>query len=130
MKNPITLAQEFASSMNTPVFIVDPEGNLLFYNEGAEKVLGRRFDQTGMMPASTWTRIFYPTDESGRPLLPEGLPLVTALSEHRPEFRTFWIQGIDNVRRLIGVAAVPITAADQRVVGAMALFWEVEKGEG
>ena len=30
-----------------PIFLVDTEGNLLYYNEPAEAILGRRFSETG-----------------------------------------------------------------------------------
>ena len=46
----LILARQFADSMIMAVFIVDPEGNLLFYNEAAEDILGIRFSETGSMP--------------------------------------------------------------------------------
>lgn len=115
--------------MTTPVFVVDPEGTLLFYNEPAGKVLGRTFDDTGSMPASTWSRLFLPTDESGVPLLPEELPLIIALQENRPAYGRIWVRGIDNVQRAIAISALPITGAKKEVLGAVAFFWEVEKAE-
>jgi PAS domain-containing protein len=121
-------AQKFGETLTTPVFVVDPEGTLLFYNEPAGVVLGRKFDETGSMPASTWSRLFLPTDESGVPLLPEQLPLIIALQEHRPAYGRIWVRGIDNVQRAIAISAFPITNEKQDVVGAVAFFWEVEKG--
>ena len=35
----LILARQFADSMSVAVFIVDPAGNLLFYNEAAESIL-------------------------------------------------------------------------------------------
>jgi len=127
--SPLMHAQKFGETMTTPVFIVDPEGTLLFYNEPAGKVLGRKFDETGSMPASTWTRLFLPTDESGVPLLPETLPLMIALEENRPAYGKLWVRGIDNVQRAIAVSAFPITDEKPEVLGAVAFFWEVEKGK-
>lgn len=121
----ITLARQLASHVATPMFIVDPEGSLLFYNEPAERVLGRRFEKTGEMPASVWSRIFIPTDGHGAPLLPETLPLVITLTEHRPVHSRFWIVGMDNVRRHIEVVAFPLTGQAEQHVGAIAIFWEV-----
>ena len=123
--SPLMHAQKFGETLTTPVFVVDPEGTLLYYNEPAGKVLGRKFDETGSMPASTWSRLFLPTDESGVPLLPEQLPLVIALQEHQPAYGRIWVRGIDNVQRAIAISAFPITDEKREVVGAVAFFWEV-----
>ena len=47
----LILMRQLASYLAVPIFLVDPEGNLLYYNEPAERLLGRRYDETGEMPA-------------------------------------------------------------------------------
>jgi len=118
-------AQRFAEGLTTPVFIVDTDGNVLYYNEAAGILLGRNFADTGPISASSWTRLFTPTDESENPLLPESLPLMIALNELRPNYGTMWIRGYDDVRRHIGVAAFPIMETNGGSVGAMAIYWEI-----
>ena len=44
----LILARQFADSLTMAVFLVDPEGNLLFYNEAAEDILGIRFSITSI----------------------------------------------------------------------------------
>ena len=122
----LILARQLASHLAMPIFIVDPPGNLIYYNEPAELILGRRFEETGEMPVKEWSTIFKPTDENGEPLPPEGLPLVIALRDHRPAHRDMWIMGLDGVRRLIEVTAFPLDGQAERYLGAMALFWEAE----
>ncbi len=51
----IILHRQLAECQAIPVFIVDPAGNLLFYNEAAEELLGRRFEDTGEMPVELLT---------------------------------------------------------------------------
>ena len=46
----VILSRQLADSLSTAVFIVDPEGNLIFYNEPAEDLLGLRYEETGTMP--------------------------------------------------------------------------------
>jgi PAS domain-containing protein len=123
----IILARQFANLLATPVFIVDPAGSLLFYNEPAERVLGIRFEETGEMAASEWARIFVPTDENGTPLSSETLPLVIALNTHQPAHRRFWIKGLDNVKRYIEVLAFPIVGQSEHLAGAISFFWEVNQ---
>ena len=125
--SPLIHAQKFGATLTTPVFVVDRDGTLLYYNQAAEHVLGRKFDETGSMPASTWSRLFLPTDEAGMPLMPEALPLMVALNENHPACGTLWIRGIDNVQRCISVAAFPITDERPKLIGAVAFFWEDSK---
>lgn len=120
----IILARHLASYLATPVFIIDPAGNLLYYNEPAEAVLGRRFEETGEMTVSQWGTIFSPMDHAGNPLPPGSLPLVIALAEQHPTQGSFWIRGLDNVMRFIEVTAFPLTGQAGRQLGAMAVFSE------
>jgi PAS domain-containing protein len=54
----IILNRQLADCLSMPVFITDTTGNLIFYNEPAEKVLGARFEDTGEMKAETWSTVF------------------------------------------------------------------------
>ena len=62
----IILTRQLATHLSVPAFLVDPEGTLLFYNEPAEAILGRRFDDTGEMPAEEWSSAFFPIDDPGQ----------------------------------------------------------------
>lgn len=119
----VILARQFASCLTMPIFLVDPAGTLLFFNEPAEAILGRRFEETGEMPVQEWATIFTPLDESGEPLAPEALPLIVTLNERRPAHHTFWIVGLDEVKRQIDVTSFPIIGVGDRFLGAVAIFW-------
>ena len=121
----IILARQLAGYLSTPFFLVDPEGNLLFYNEPAEAVLGLRFQETGAMPAARWAAIFTPLEEAGRPLPPAELPLIATLGTRRPGYKRFRIQGLDGQLRSIEVVSVPLVGLRGDLLGAAALFWEV-----
>ena len=64
----IILTRQLAGYLSVPLFLVDPKGDLLFYNEPAEALLGRQFDETGAMPAEEWSTVFTPVDDEGRPI--------------------------------------------------------------
>lgn len=123
----VILARHFAECLAIPVFIVDPDGNLLFYNEPAELILGQRFEETGAMPAEEWGSVFTPMDDDGNALPLDKLPLMTALSHKKPAHRFMLIQGLNGVPRRIGVTAFPIIGQAARFLGAIALFWEESK---
>jgi PAS domain-containing protein len=120
----LILMRQLASYLATPVFLVDPGGTLLYYNEPAEDILGEHFDEAGPMPVDRWATIFTPVDDEGRELEPDALPLVRALTEGRPAHGRFWIEGLDRVRRHIEVTAFPLLGVAGRFVGAVAIFWE------
>ena len=121
----IILARQLAESLNVPLFLVDPDGTLLFYNEPAEAILGRRFDETGAMTAEAWSSAFTQTGEDGRPMPGDELPLMIALTKRRPAYRRFHIRGLDGIDRHIEAAAIPITDLQGGFLGAAALFWEL-----
>lgn len=122
----VILTRQLAGYLTMPVFIIDPDGNLLYYNEPAQMVLGQRFEDTGEMSAAEWGSIFTPMDEEGRPLLLEELPIIIALREHRPASRRFAIVGLDGTQRLIDVTAFPLDGIADRHLGAVAMFWETD----
>jgi PAS domain-containing protein len=104
----VILLRELADHLATPIFVVDPAGDLLFYNEPAEQLLGSRFDETGMMPFEEWSTIFTPTDRDGAPIAPDELPLAIAVQQQRPAQGNMWIRGLDGARRELTVTAIPL----------------------
>jgi len=123
----IVLMRQLGSYLATPVFIVDPQGNLIYYNEPAEQLLGHRFEETGEMAVGEWSTIFFPTDEKGVALMPDELPLVVALRDRRPVHRELRIRGLDGTFRHIGVTALPVIGHAGRFLGGIALFWESDE---
>jgi PAS domain-containing protein len=120
----VILARHLAECLAMPIFIVNPAGDLIFYNEPAEEILGQSYTETGTMPAKEWSTIFEPFDSGGNPLPPEELPLMIALSKHHPAHKLFWIHGKDGVSREIEVTAFPLIGQADRFLGAIAIFWE------
>jgi len=123
----VILMRQLASYLPIPIFLVDADGTLLFYNEPAEPLLGRRFDEAGEMNLDVWSTIFLPTDEHGAPLAPDDVPLVVALRERRPIHSTIGITGLDGVKNRIELTAFPLEGQGDRHLGAVAMFWPVKK---
>lgn len=118
------LSRQLADSLSVPVFLVDPEGNLLFYNLPAEGVLGKKFEDTGPMPVGDWGTSFFPHEEDGTLIPPEGLPLVQTIQTQVPAHRTFWIKSLQGNSTKISVTAIPIIGRSGKFRGAMAIFWD------
>jgi PAS domain-containing protein len=120
----IVLLKQVAGYLATPVFLVDEDGALEYYNEPAEALLGRRYEETGQIPLETWSTLWPATNPDGRPLDLEELPLAIAVRDRRPVQRTITIRGLDGHERELTVTALPLEAEDGAHLGAFAIFWE------
>ena len=120
----IILNRQLADCLSIPVFITDTIGNLIFYNEPAEEVLGKRFEDTGEMPVEEWSTIFKPLDKKGDPIAPEELPLVKTLSRQYPYHKSFQIVNLKGKKQTIAVTSYPIISRSGNFLGAVAIFWK------
>jgi PAS domain-containing protein len=123
----LILLKQVAGYLATPLFLVDPTGTLLFYNEPAEELLGHRYEETGQMPLDEWGTLFSPTDSLGRALPPNDLPLARALAGRTPTQGSFFIRGLDGVSRHLSVTAVPLEGPGGIDLGALAIFWALPR---
>ncbi len=120
----LILARQFADSMSVAVFLVNPEGYLLFCNEPAEEILGIRFAETGVMSMEEWASGFTPTDIDGNLIPPEEIPLVQTLNTQMPAHGSLYIYNRKNQQILITITSIPIIGRPAQYLGAMALFWK------
>ena len=119
------LIRQLAGYLSVPVLVMDEAGIVIFYNEPAERVLGVRFEETGRIsPAEADRLIELGDDPDARPE-DIGLPLATALQQRRPAYARRWLlRRGDRVRLQVEVTAFPIIGQEERLLGAIALFWE------
>ena len=120
----MVLLKQVASYLAMPIFVVDADGALAYYNEPAEELLGHRYEEAGQLPLELWGPLWTPTDADGFPLPPDRLPLAIAVRERRPIQETLWIRGLDGVTRRITITAIPIHGSQAELLGGMAVFWE------
>lgn len=122
----LILLRQLASYLDTPVFLIDARGNLIYFNDSAEPLLGLRFDDVGELSMADWLATFQPGDEAGHELAPDVVPLVLALREERAVHAPLTIAGVDGVRRAIQATSLPLRGQGGRLLGAIALFWPSE----
>jgi len=123
----LILARELAANSATPMFVVDSDGSLVFFNEPAEGVLGRTFAETGPLSLSAWGALFAPLDTDGKAIPIDDLPITRALRVLQPGHVKMTIVGLDDERRAIEVTAFPLFARANDFVGAVAIFWEAKR---
>ena len=120
----IILLRQWASHMAMPVWIAGENGELLYYNEPAEELLGRRFDEAGEMRLEDLPSIFRASTPDGEPLGPDDQPLAKALNARQPAHSRVRITALDGATRLLDITAVPLLVQGGSYLGAMAVFWE------
>lgn len=125
----LILARNLMSALSTPAFLVDEGGMLVFYNEAAGMMLGRRFEELGTVGADEWGQLFGPFDENGEPIPYDDLPLVAAVREGRPAHAELEIHSTDGASHEVEVSAFPILTAHGSQ-GAIAVFWPTQMGGG
>ena len=125
----LILARNLLSSISTPGFLVDESNELVFYNDAASVLLGKRFEEVGRLPVEEWSTMFGPFDEEGDRIPVEKLPLVIALRHNRPSYARLHVQSLKGERHAIEVAALPLVAAAGGFRGALAIFWPIHEDE-
>jgi len=119
----LILMRQLASGMAVPMLLADDKGDLLYFNEPAEILLGQRFDEVGELPLEERRRMLAFRDEQGNPVPDDQPPLVVALREKRPVHRRVWMRGFDGSHREIEVTAFPLVGGGGHLIGGVAMFW-------
>jgi PAS domain-containing protein len=118
------LLRQLASYLTVPIWIMDAGGNLLYYNEPAEKLLGVRFDDAGPINAEQLADLFRVTDMEGEAMPDEGMPVVRALTTRTPAHGSLRFLSLDQIWHDIEVSALPLEGQGGRFLGVFASFWE------
>ena len=121
----LILARNLMSSLSTPAFLVDEGGLLVFFNEAAGILLGKRFEELGTVGPEEWGSMFGPFDAEGAPIPYDELPLVVAVRNGRPAHGNFEVRSTDGALHSVEVSAFPILTAHGSQ-GAIAVFWPAE----
>ncbi len=108
------------------MFVVDAAGTLVYYNEAAELLLGRRFEDNDEMVREVWLAAFAPQALDGQPLGAQANPLLAALAERREQHGGLTIHSLDGGERRIEATAIPLEGQAGRLLGAVAIFWPAD----
>ena len=123
----LILMRQLAAGLAVPMLLADENGDLLFFNEAAEALLGQRFDDVGELRLEERQQIFGFRDEQGTPLPVEQTPLIVALRERRPVHRRVWMRGFDGADNEIEVTGFPLLGGGGHLIGGVVMFWARKK---
>ena len=119
----LILARDLAANVAPAMLLVDRDGDLVFFNEPAEAILGRPYAEAQMSRADM-ARTFKPVDDHGAPIPLEGLPLAKAFRSGIPDHGQLRIEAVDGRMHDLEVVAVPLFAHPDELVGGLAVFWD------
>ena len=123
----LILARNLLSSISTPAFLVGDQGTLLFFNDAAASLLGRRFEENGTMSAAEWTSEFGPFGEDEKPIPYDQIPATVSVRDNRPFHGNFRICTTDG-HQDIEASAIPIVGAGGSS-GAIVIFWPLTQSD-
>jgi len=119
------LVRQLASYLFVPVLVMDTTGTVVFYNEPAERILGVRFEETGRIDPEEADRLVELSDDPAAGSDEVGRPIITALQQRRPvHVRRWLLRRSDRVRLQVELTAFPVIDQEDRLLGAVAMFWE------
>ena len=120
----LILTRQLASCLSVPIVLLGPTGDILFYNEPAEALIGLRFQETGPIKAGDAEGRVRLTDEHGSAIPRGDRPSAIALARQRPAHSQMWMTAADGTRRQVEVTAFPLLAQAGGLLGAAVMFWE------
>ncbi|HEY7365207.1 MAG TPA: PAS domain-containing protein [Methylomirabilota bacterium] len=119
------LVRHLAGYLFVPVLVMDTTGTVIFYNEPAERILGVRFEETGRIDPEEADRLVELSDDPDDGSEDPRRPLLIALQQRRPAHARRWLlRRSDRVRLQVELTAFPIIDQEERLLGAVAMFWE------
>ncbi|HSM43572.1 MAG TPA: hypothetical protein VK969_01005 [Acidimicrobiia bacterium] len=120
------LLRQVASYLSIPIWMMDADGNVIYYTEPAERLLGVQFDDAGPIHADEVGEMFRVTDLDGDPLPDSDLPIVVALRNRVPHHKEIRFCGTDGIWLDVSVSALPVEGQGDRFLGVFATFWEIQ----
>jgi PAS domain-containing protein len=119
----LILARKLAETLADVVLMIDAQGDTIFFNEPAGRLLGRPFEEFDALPFDQRNAMLAPLRADGSPLPREELPGIRAMAERRPTYVAFHMHDVEGRLLAIETVGIPLQAADGRVLGAFVVAW-------
>lgn len=119
----LIIARNLISTISLAALLVDVDGALVFFNEQAGAMVGRRFEEVGRLAAHEWTSDIGPFDELGKVIPARELPMTRALREGLPAHGSFRVRLADGELTEVEASGLPLEGVDG-LKGAIVVFWQ------
>jgi PAS domain-containing protein len=123
----IILLKQLASCLAMPMFVFGPDGEMLFFNESAESIVGARYDEWMATERRAWGNELRTTDAAGNSLPDSERPVMIALDKREFAHRRMFLRDQNGLQREIEGTSFPLLDKNDRLLGALGLFWELDR---
>src|SRR5262245_53448483 len=106
----LIVARELAANLATPMFLIDAAGDLVYYNDAAEDIIGKPFAELGVINALRWGDMLNLQTTDGEPLRRRDSPSGIAFYQRRPAHLLLNAAMFDGSLRDLEVTAYPLFA--------------------
>ena len=127
---PLILARELASNLATPMFLLDSEGTLVFFNDAAALLLGKTHAEVGEISSLEFGESLRVSTLDGEPLRRRDTPSGIAFFQHKPAHLRVLATTYDGVRRAFEATSYPLLGATGEMHGVVAVFWPDDSTDG
>ena len=124
---PLILARELAANLATPMFLIDAGGTLVFCNEAAELLLGKRYGEIGGISALEFGAMLELGNVDGSPMRRRDSPAGVAFYDREPAHRTLLATTLDGSRQPFEVTAYPLFGHVGEMHGVLTVFWRAKE---
>jgi PAS domain-containing protein len=123
---PLILARELAANLATPMFLMDEEGTLVYYNEAAELLLGKTFAELGAVMADQFGDMLQLGKLDGSPMRISESPPGIAYFQREPSHQTMLATTLDGERAPFEVTSYPLFGKAEDMHGVLTVFWKAK----
>jgi predicted ATPase/class 3 adenylate cyclase len=118
------LARELASNLATPMFLVDADAMMVFFNDATAAIIGKTFSEVGEIPATEFGEDLELGTVDGEPLRKRDSVTGVAFFQRRPVHQTIMATGYDGRRHTLHTSAYPLFGPAGEFQGVVTVFWE------
>jgi PAS domain-containing protein len=118
----LILARNLVSHITLAALLIDPDGVIVYFNDAAGELIGRRFEEVGPLERDAWNAEFGPFDEFGAVVPTQDMPVTVALREGLPATDRVRLRLRDEELVEVEVSALPFNTVDG-LQGALVTFW-------
>ena len=112
------LARQLSEYLSSPIALVDHDGRMIYYNESAEFILGKKFNESGEIDSREWDERFY--DENRTNMIKMlDLPFLKVLSGRSILEGEYWMRSFEEIEQKVRVICIPLVGMAQRELGAI-----------
>lgn len=114
----LILARSLSENLAVPCFVINDAGAIVWFNESAERLIGRAAPETPELSASDLVALLDARTDDGKPAEPKMLPFLRALNDRVPATESLRVSGADGTE-WVDAAALPLLAPEGELLGVL-----------